>query len=84
MPKFTASIPPASPTPNTPPTAAWVVETGSPNFEASKTVEAAAKSTEKTPGVGQGGNFGADGIHYPMTGHADAGCNADAPKQKQK
>jgi hypothetical protein len=30
----------------TPPTAAWVVETGSPGLEASNTLEAAAKSTE--------------------------------------
>ena len=33
MPKLTASIPRAKPTPKTPPTAAWVVETGRPIFE---------------------------------------------------
>ena len=44
--KLTASSPLARPTPITPPTAAWVVDTGSPIFEAISTVVAAAKSTE--------------------------------------
>ena len=42
IPKFTASIPRATPTPITPPTAAWVVDTGNPIFEATRTVVAAA------------------------------------------
>ena len=44
--KFTASSPLARPTPMTPPTAAWVVDTGRPILDAMRTVVAAEKSTQ--------------------------------------
>ena len=45
--RLRADIPFANPTPKIPPTNAWVVEMGSPNFEASKIVTAAPNSAEK-------------------------------------
>jgi hypothetical protein len=45
--RLTAPIPRARPIPITPPTAAWAVETGSPIFEATRTVVAVAKFTAK-------------------------------------
>lgn len=45
--RLTASTPRARPILITPPTAAWVVETGSPIFEATRTVVAVAKFTAK-------------------------------------
>ena len=45
--KFKAVIPLASPTPSTAPTREWVVEMGSPIFEAIKIVVAAPNSAEK-------------------------------------
>ena len=77
-------MPRAKPTPMTPPTAAWVVETGSPILEASRTVVAAAKSTEKPRVLVKVVILLPMGIHNPMPGHTDAAGDADPSEQEEK
>jgi len=67
--KLTASTPRAKPIPITPPTAAWVVDTGSPIFEATRTVVAVAKFTANPRVLLRVVIFFAHGVHDTVTGH---------------